>query len=333
MSFLTEEALMQTWGTGTAEPHQIDGAEEFRLETENAAATNGQNLLGDCTPVDAQGLGFTIRCAFDYQDLRSDELGLGPFGDNSTDVVVVNGKITSIVETLPLDTNGYEQQMWDPFQAWLETQHPEDELIFNGSTTEESIRLWEQRSRDWVAARLAAEQGATEFLQAFAAFDAEAASAHLAAAAATERIVPEDVQDYQQAIALYKAMGYEQELGTCRQVNATAAGLEVRCPFAYQFMGSGELGLGPFEGSYFSVVADDSGMISRVVSVWDTRDFTREIGDPFTDWVTTTHPDEAELMSVNASPALTPESLALWEQLRGEYVQYVLSSAPSTTTA
>jgi len=36
-------------------------------------------------------------------------------------------------------------------------------------------------------------------------------------------------------------------------------------------------------------------------------------------------------MAAGGSPALTPESLALWEQYRRGYVQYVLATPPATT--
>jgi hypothetical protein len=333
LGFLTDGATVQTWATSSARPHQIGSPEEFRLETANAAATNSKALLGDCTAVEGQGSGVTIRCGFDYQDLRSDELGVGPFADGSANVAV-DGKITSIAETIPLDANGYVQQMWDPFQAWIQAQHPEDGAVFDGPTTEESIRLWEQRSREWVDARLTAEQVATEFLEAFAAFDAEAAGAYLATRASTERIIDQEIADYRDAIALYQAWGYEQDLGACRQFGATATGLEVRCPFAYQLMGSRELGFGPFDGSYFSVTVDDeSGMITEVTSTTSSAVFARQVLDPFTNWLTTTHPDAEELMTVNGQPSLTPESLALWEQRWREYGEYVLGTTPATTTA
>ena len=208
-----------------------------------------------------------------------------------------------------------------------------DRFLADGPT-EESIRLWEQRSQEWVEARLAAEQVATDFLQAFAAFDAEAAGAYLATGASTEHVINQDVADYREAIALFQAWGYEQELGPCRQSGATATGLHVHCPFAFQLLGSRELGLGPYDQNYFTVTVDDaSGMITRVSSSWRDADFSREVTDPFSEWATSTHPDEVEVMTEVDRPALTPESLALWEQLRLAYVQYVLSSAPTTTTA
>ena len=138
----------------------------------------------------------------------------------------------------------------------------------------------------------------------------------------------EDVQDYRQAIALYQAWGYEQELGSCRQFGATATGSQVRCPFAYHLLGSRELGVGPFDGSYFTVTVDDaSGMITEVSHHVDRRRFrargrgpVHRLGDDDASGC------EAELMSVDGGPALTPESLALWEQSGSEYVQYVLGN-------
>lgn len=335
LSFLTDDAIVWPWSQGTAEPHGIAGPDDFRLQTESAASTNAKLMLGDCTAVEHQGPGIKIRCGYEYQDLRSDELGIGPFGNKTTDVLVVDGKITSIVESGHSDDE-FQQLLWDPFGAWLSARHPEDAAVKDAGDTpnEESIRMWDQRSQEWVQARLAAEQAATQFLNAYGAFDAEAAGSYLANGASTEGIVHEDVQDYTQAIALYQAWGYEQELGSCQQIDATPTGSQVRCPFAYHLLGSRELGVGPFQGSYFTVTVDDAtGLITDVTTTWVGSVFMREVGDPFTEWVRTTYPDAEATISVNGGPALTPESLALWEQYRHEYVQYVLSGTPTTTTA
>lgn len=332
MSFLADGVIIdgQNWAP-----------EQLRRGIEYSAAINENLSLGECTPSEGQGPGITIRCESAYQSIRSDELGLGPFVDGSTAVVVADGKITSISSMMDFSENGFEEQVWDPFGAWIDAHHPDDRAVMYDAgerftATEESIRLWEQRSREWVDARLAAEQVATEFLQAFAAFDAEAAGAYLAAGASTEHVINQRAAgaDYRQAIALSRAMGYEYELGACRQSGATATELHVRCPFAYHVLGSRELGLGPFDQNYFTVTVDDaSAMITNVNSSWADGDFGRELGDPFAAWVETTRPDELEVMTANGSPALTPESFALWEQLRLEYVQYVLGTTPTTTAA
>jgi hypothetical protein len=70
-----------------------------------------------------------------------------------------------------------------------------------------------------------------------------------------------------------------------------------------------------------------------VTSTTSSAVFARQVLDPFTDWLTTTHPDATELMTVDGHPSLTPESLALWEQRWREYGEYVLGTTPATTTA
>ena len=252
---------------------------------------------------------------------------------------MVDGKIAAITDgggASAADMDRFQQQLWDPFGAWMDVQHHDDvPIMFADDTpTEQSIALWDQRLSEWVALRLAAEREATNFLEAFAAFDADTAGALLAEGATTDQIVTEDVQDYQQAIALYEAWGYKQQLEACRQVNATATALQVQCQFSYDLLGSDEMGLGPFDGSRFVVTVDSaSGLITDVTNVWNGTDFSREVSDPFTSWMVSTYPDDLAVMSVEGGPSLTPESLALWAQHRQEYVQYVLDGTPSTTAA
>jgi hypothetical protein len=314
------------------------GPDRFRRGIEFSAATGEQYVLGECRPGAGPGPTITVRCELGYQGIRSGELGLGPFLDGAINVIVDDGKITSIGTTSDLSENGFQDQMWDPFSAWINATHPDDVAVMyadgggteKSTATEASIRLWDLRTREYVELRTAAERAAAEFLGAFADFDADAVGSRLATGASTEGIVTEDVQDYRQAIALYQARGYEQQLGSCQQVAATPTALVVRCPFSYHLLGSRELGVGPFEGSTFGVTVDnESGTISGVVNTWVDSEFMREVGDPFTSWVTATHPEAEATMWVDGEPATTPESLALWEQYRLEYVQHVLGT-PTT---
>ncbi len=314
--------------------------DQFRLATGFSAAIGEKVLLGECAPFDSSTLAITIHCDSGYEGQGSTELGLGPYLDGSTDVVLVDGKITSINSFIDFSENGFQSQIWDPYRAWMEANHAEDIPVMyadNGGGSERSIAtdasnaLWLQRTQEYVALRQTAERVTADFLEAFAAFDADAAGTHLADGATTEAIVTEDVQDYRQAIELYRAWGYEQQLGTCQQVGATATGMQVRCPFTYQLLGSTELGVGPFEGSAFTVTVDNTtGLITDVTNMWDGAEFTVAVADPFTAWLTTNHPDAEATMRVDGSPALTPESLALWEQYRHEYVQHVLGETPVT---
>ena len=152
--------------------------------------------------------------------------------------------------------------MWDPFGAWLEAQHPDD-VRGHGrrgevTATEESIRLWEQRSREWVEVRLAAEQVATEFLQAFAAFDAEAAGAYLATGASTE---------HDSSIKTSLTTGRRSRLYrrwvTSRSSAPASSPVPRRrsCTCAARSRTTcwiRELGVGPFDQNYFTVTVDDA---------------------------------------------------------------------------
>ena len=330
-SFLADGAIMEsrTWSP-----------QEFRLATGFSSAIGEKVVLGDCVPVDSQAPAVTIRCDFEYAAQGSTELGLGPYPEGWTEVVFVDRKITSINGFIDFSENGFEVEIWDPYRAWMDATHAEDVPLMyadrggseRANATDESNELWQQRTREYIELRRTAERVAADFLHAFGAFDAETAGGYLADGATTDAIVAEEVQDYRQAIALYQAWGYEQQIGTCQQVDATPTALNVRCAFTYHLLGSNELGFGPFEGSEFAVTVDNaSGLITDVFNEWNRDQFMRQVGDAFTEWLTTTHPEAAATMSAGDTPALTPESLALWEQYRQEYVQHVLGTTPVTT--
>ena len=50
----------------------------------------------------------------------------------------------------------FSPQMWDPFRDWISATYPEDfDAMYNGGGTnfrlsEESIRLWEEHTREYV---------------------------------------------------------------------------------------------------------------------------------------------------------------------------------------
>ena len=75
--------------------------------------------------------------------IRSDEIGRGPFTDNQWALTIRNGKITSANATWAFLTNGFSAEIWQPFQAWVASTHPEDlPAMYLGATpaiTSESI--------------------------------------------------------------------------------------------------------------------------------------------------------------------------------------------------
>jgi hypothetical protein len=97
-------------------------------------------------------------CPFDYHALRSDEIGRGPFSGSSFYVTVLNGEIVSASMQLEYASNGFSEQMWEPFAKWVSETYPEDAAVMYADwpsqslqrMTGESIRLWERHTRGYV---------------------------------------------------------------------------------------------------------------------------------------------------------------------------------------
>jgi hypothetical protein len=96
----------------------------------------------------------TVVCEFDFHGIRSNEIGRGPFSGSDFTFVVRDGAI--VRAWLGWGTDEFSPQMWEPFAEWVSKTHPKDfDVMYLGNgtnfrLTEESIRLWEQRSREYV---------------------------------------------------------------------------------------------------------------------------------------------------------------------------------------
>ena len=155
LTFLTEDALADGMGW----PGGWGSADAFRQEATFLAAQKFELLVKGCEKQVVSKPGVSLRCDVDYHAIRSREVGRGPFEDSYWDLVVEDGMITSSVPTWPYLTNGFSGQMWEPFQRWVASAHPEDVAVMYdpaagsaGQMSDEAIRLWEQRSREYVAA-------------------------------------------------------------------------------------------------------------------------------------------------------------------------------------
>ena len=128
--------------------------ETFRLDVAMAKAQHIEEMFTGCAEQGDSAAGTTVRCTFDMHAYSSDDVGRGPYGDNYWDLVVRNGKITSALATWAYITNGVSTEMWQPFQAWVASTHPEDVQVMysvTGQITEEAIRLWDERLTEWAA--------------------------------------------------------------------------------------------------------------------------------------------------------------------------------------
>ena len=144
-------------------PSSFASPDDLRHEIAWNVATGYQEILSECAAKPSMTSTVFVRCDFAFHGLGSEEMGRGPYGDNFYVLAVRDGKIESDHSTLADISNGFSAQMWEPFAEWVSTTYPEDvALIDEGfapaadspwmAVTEESIPLWEQRTREFVAA-------------------------------------------------------------------------------------------------------------------------------------------------------------------------------------
>jgi hypothetical protein len=167
-----------------------------------------------------------------------------------------------------------------------------------------------------------ADEVATGFLEAFAAFDVEQARTYLADDATIASMGADD--DPRLLISWLEATGYRQILHSCEQRGNSASG-GIRCPFDFYALRSGEIGRGPFGGSSFELVIRD-GKVVQVSQGWEIEKFSPLVWEPFAKWVSKAHPQDAAVMYLDETHSgvrLSEESIRLWERNTQAYVDEV----------
>jgi hypothetical protein len=149
LSFLTEDAV----ATGAGSAGEWGSEDAFRLEHAMEEAQGVEQRVTGCVEQGESADGTAVRCDFDFHAFRSEAAGVGPFTDNWWDIVVRDGKVTSARVTWSFLTNGFSDDVWVPFQAWVASTYPQDlGVMYVGgfvAVNEESIALWEQRTQEW----------------------------------------------------------------------------------------------------------------------------------------------------------------------------------------
>lgn len=101
----------------------------------------------------SESVGTTVECTFDFDGIRSDVIGRGPFTGSMYRFTVRDGKIS--YGELSWNTDEFGSQVWEPFRDWIRRNYPKDfdEMYIddggNYRLTPRSIRLWEQRTQMW----------------------------------------------------------------------------------------------------------------------------------------------------------------------------------------
>jgi len=129
--------------------------ERLPLQLSLLEAMGYEQMLTSCDETGSTESGTSVRCTFDFHAIRSHEIGLGPYGGSFFDLTVRDGEIGRV--SLHWQIADFSPQVWEPFAEWVSTTYPEDaaamltENYDNFLLTRESIRLWEQRTREYVA--------------------------------------------------------------------------------------------------------------------------------------------------------------------------------------
>jgi hypothetical protein len=134
----------------------LDGIREFRLLMRFSEAQGFKHILDSCEEAFSYARGTVVRCTWDFHGIRSDEIGLGPYSGSYDDITIRDGEIVDVISYIEIAK--FSPQMWEPFAEWVSTNYPKDvPVMYVGDfrdykLTPESIRLWEQHSREYVRA-------------------------------------------------------------------------------------------------------------------------------------------------------------------------------------
>jgi hypothetical protein len=152
VSYLADDADLSGLG--------LEGTREFRLLLSFLEAQGYKQMLTSCEETGSLASGSVVRCSFDFHLIRSDEIGRGPFTGSYLDLTVRDGEI--VRASVYWEIEKFSPRMWEPFASWVSTTYPEDAAVMytdgtysNYRLTEESIRLWEKRSREYVKVEIA----------------------------------------------------------------------------------------------------------------------------------------------------------------------------------
>lgn len=324
-----------------ADPVGLGTLAEERMDARFLEAIGTKNTsTGPCEEVSTAPDGTLVRCPFEYHMLRSDEIGLGPYGPNAYNLTVLDGKVVSLELTGNSFTDGFSGQVWMPFADWIAIAHPDDVAIMyqdvsqtGWKITEESIPLWEQRSLEYVVVArdgAEAENIANQFVEAYEAGDADQVISYLATNADLSEFT-QGVEGLRPSIRMDEATGFKRLFDSCVATVATPTGMSVRCTYDFHGIRSEEIGLGPYSGSWLDIVIEDG----QIVSVSDEivfmeNGFSEQMWEPFAQWIQRTYPEDGPIMYETwpsiFTASFTDESVELWEERSIEYVAVVKGS-------
>jgi hypothetical protein len=161
MTYVADDADLR----GMIQPPAPANEKGLSLELALLEAQRVQLTIASCQAAPF-GSATSVVCGLDFQAIASDVLGLGPFTGSTCVFMVRDGEIVKAAGNPNYDQ--FSSQMRAPFAEWVYATYPRDFRVMYktgsiaplpegfrqvyGRLTEESIRLWEQHTREYVKA-------------------------------------------------------------------------------------------------------------------------------------------------------------------------------------
>jgi hypothetical protein len=151
MTFVADDADL----TGVLATHQVPAnTEGLSVKLSLLQAVGYEQTVTSCEAA-SFGSDMSVICDYVFHALGSDQIGRGPFGGNSYVFTIRDGAIVRAGEAW--NTDKFDRQMWLPFAEWVSSMYPKDAAVMYldgprhvARFSPESIRLWEQHTRDYV---------------------------------------------------------------------------------------------------------------------------------------------------------------------------------------
>ena len=153
-TYLADDAALTIWTDELGDDHWRRGLRWLQ-------ASGAQIMLDKCQALWTSGPATYVSCVYDLHGLGSEELGRGPYPDNTFSFTVEDGEIVDASMELASRTNGFYEEMWRPFGAWVKRTYPADAAVMYykypemdwAHETPRSMALWRQHVTDYVEAQ------------------------------------------------------------------------------------------------------------------------------------------------------------------------------------
>jgi hypothetical protein len=332
---------------GTESVDASTNAEQLRLLIYFLEAQGFQQMVDPCEVVGASGTDTHVRCTFSFHMFRSSEIGRGPFDGSSYNLTIRDGKI--VQASVAYDISRFSPQMWEPFLDWLRQTHPdnvavmyEDETGTNYRLSPDSIRLWEQRTREFVQTQISGEMAlAVSFMEARNAYDVDKAMSLIGTDGASVLLMDDNdmlpdmpvnrLDRNQLALAFEAERIYGVRYGSfeCRPETIEWANTQITCTYLLDSRLRQIAGIPPAQHSFGIGIRD--GHITNFSFPWLNVGFPGNVpaeGARFTQWLEREHPEVGAPMrdgtmfytqGQELTLRLTPHALDLLTQYLDEY--------------